>query len=335
MGWLVGGQNQAQTGLPVEPEEAVKSREEKEGLLQSIWQVVQKVNEETVAQGRISRDRIIVTSPTKPLPRVTKSTIQQRATLELYQHEIRNLFSEERFALEHRTHINSEIELDILEPATVLRALRVLFSEETGGGGVSVENNDDLFRLGFDSLQAANLSRRMNRLLGRSALNPRIIYSNPTLRQLTDFITSKERSGSASQTEAMQSYFDRLASNLLARVRRAEQPMAPVVMIVGPTGSLGPHLLDSLLVYLDTKKVYCLNRKPDAEARQRKQHLELGLVSDFSKTYFFHAVLDPEDFGLSRDEFQILLNETMRIIYNAWPVNFYLTLDSFAQPLRA
>ncbi len=61
----------------------------------------------------------------------------------------------------------------------MLRGLRGAIEEQTGW--MSKADNDDLFRCGLDSLQALNLSRRINAASGLATLlDPRDVYSHPT-----------------------------------------------------------------------------------------------------------------------------------------------------------
>ncbi|KAE8139837.1 acetyl-CoA synthetase-like protein [Aspergillus pseudotamarii] len=59
-----------------------------EGLVSSIWPLVEKTNHDLPVEANISKDRILVASIDSPFPTTAKGTVQRRALLEGYQEEI-------------------------------------------------------------------------------------------------------------------------------------------------------------------------------------------------------------------------------------------------------
>ena len=331
MGALVVGQNQFQAGLLVEPKETAEPAKRGE-MLSSLWPVIQEVNKTTIAHGRISRDLVMFTKPDKPFLRAPKGTVQRRATIQLYQEEIDTLFSSNSLAL-HPVPSES-YQRDITSPATILHLLTNLFSDEMGVPSTSLNPSTDLFSIGLDSLQAATISRQLNRHLSRPILSTRNIYNNPSIQQLTDFVTGVPHAVSENRVDKMQRYFNKLVEGLPMNLRPSLKTSSNVVLLIGSTGSLGPYLLHCLLRLNGIQKIYCLNRKPDAFMLQRLQHGERGLTTDFQNVHFMHIVMGQDLFGLDIDVYRTLLHETTHVIQNAWPVNFNLTIDSFAEPVQ-
>ncbi|KAH7140152.1 male sterility protein-domain-containing protein [Dactylonectria estremocensis] len=103
------------------------------------------------------------------------------------------------------------------------------------------------------------------------------------------------------------------------------------VILTGSTGSLGSYLLDSLTNLSHVKRVYCLNRAEDGQARQKDVNGTRGLAThwDNSRVEFLHVDLSQPGFGLSREKYLQLLREATHIIHNQWPVNFNWDLSSF------
>jgi thioester reductase-like protein len=112
----------------------------------------------------------------------------------------------------------------------------------------------------------------------------------------------------------------------------ATRPLKNTVLLTGSTGSLGSHVLETLLKRPDVEHVYCLNRSDDAETRQKhafeKYH---GPVVDFSKAEFLQADFSKAGFGLADAVYARLLSSVTVFIHSAWSVNFNHSLPSFEE----
>ncbi|KAH6957913.1 male sterility protein-domain-containing protein [Ilyonectria sp. MPI-CAGE-AT-0026] len=119
-------------------------------------------------------------------------------------------------------------------------------------------------------------------------------------------------------------------------VSDANNADSATVILTGSTGSLGSYLLDSLTNQWHVKKIYCLNRAEDGQARQKEVSVTRGLDADWDdhRVEFLHADLSQPGFGLRRKEYLGLLQEATHIIHNQWPVNFNWDLSSFEPHIR-
>lgn len=106
------------------------------------------------------------------------------------------------------------------------------------------------------------------------------------------------------------------------------------IAITGTTGALGSYLLHFLIQDPNIKHIFALNRTEDAPTRQKERNSSQGLSTDFSKVTFIKADLSQPHLGLEEPLYTTLQNSTDRIIHNAWPVNFNLTLPSFEPYIR-
>jgi NADP-dependent 3-hydroxy acid dehydrogenase YdfG len=98
-----------------------------------------------------------------------------------------------------------------------------------------------------------------------------------------------------------------------------------VAVLTGSTGSLGSYLLDALASSRNITKIYCLNRRADAEQQQAKTNADRGLVSDWGdRVIFLHADLSKPNLGLTLQEYDCLKNEAGVIIRES---NFSSTPD--------
>lgn len=99
-------------------------------------------------------------------------------------------------------------------------------------------------------------------------------------------------------------------------VSDANNADSATVILTGSTGSLGSYLLDSLTNQWHVRKIYCLNRAEDGQARQKEVSETRGLDADWDdhRVEFLHADLSQPGFGLSRKEYLRLLQEATHII---------------------
>ena len=93
-------------------------------------------------------------------------------------------------------------------------------------------------------------------------------------------------------------------------------PEGHVVVLTGSTGSLGAHVLASLLARSDVRNVYCLVRGEDPRERVlealRRRRLK---VPEMKALVAFTSDLSRKDLGLSPEIFSKLQNETTTIIH--------------------
>jgi long-subunit acyl-CoA synthetase (AMP-forming) len=95
-GAVMFGRERNQAGLLVEPAEhhAFDPAADEKALVafrNEIWPAVEEANRMAPAFARIFKEMILVTSPSKPLPRAAKGTVNRKAAVVLYDEEIRAL----------------------------------------------------------------------------------------------------------------------------------------------------------------------------------------------------------------------------------------------------
>lgn len=112
-----------------------------------------------------------------------------------------------------------------------------------------------------------------------------------------------------------------------------------VVLVTGGTGSLGGHLVYHLAQLPDIQKVVCLNRsnKEDSFTRQKKAMRAKGIrFPDALKPKLLIYQTDTSEpmFGLTKDEYNGLVNSVTHLIHNAWPMSAKRTLEGFEPQFR-
>ncbi|KAI8635594.1 acetyl-CoA synthetase-like protein [Xylariaceae sp. FL1651] len=344
-GVLVAGSHRFRLCLLVElrPESAPSNDEARERLVAELWPTIDKANKAAPKFGQIPRELIIFTSPDKPFGRAGKGTIQRRLSIAAYDGEIEDLYAK----AEEGLLTNGLPPLKSTNPEDLLLFLRDLYSETLGIDQFTA--NDDVFAKGLDSLSIFLVAARIKaglrkhsipeEVLGR--VNNALLFASTTVSKLAErlSIVLAERNG-VDQSADFSSVSD--VKNLLRRYE-AEIPTilknqtreSQTIVLTGSTGSLGSYILYSLLSQEDVKKVYCLNRAADAQAKQVSSFKAKGLAElPPERVRFLETNLAAPNLGLTQDDYASLAAETTTIVHNAYSVNFLMPVQSFEPQIQ-
>lgn len=109
-----------------------------------------------------------------------------------------------------------------------------------------------------------------------------------------------------------------------------------VVLLTGSTGSLGSHLLNTLLHTPTVDEIWCLNRAEDGGlSKQKELQARLGTATDLDtalasgRVHFRHTRLSSDQLGLSTDDYAHLQHSVTHILHTQWQVDFNLAVTSF------
>ncbi|WQF79032.1 Putative AMP-dependent synthetase/ligase domain, phosphopantetheine binding ACP domain, AMP-binding [Colletotrichum destructivum] len=342
---IVVGTMRLQPALLVEPVQYPSSPEEAEDLLEELWPLVAKTNNETAAHARISRQLILLTKADKPFPRLAKDTVHRVPSIKLYEPEVDRLFREAEAGWK-----DARCNLDLTSEETLLQSMCRLFQTLTYAA--TIEPDTDFFTAGIDSLQVVNACRLLRGALqvksdkiDLKGIAPRLIYAKPSPRNLAKEFWG-QHVGSLKPVDA-DVEASRAMSDLLAKYtqnlpynnqpgsgRSPARDSQQVVILSGSTGRLGAYLLDLLVANPAVHRVVCLNRARDGRTRQLRLNADRGLQTDLAKVEFLQADFARPDLGLGAETYARLLADADRIIHTQWPVNFNLTLESFEPHIR-
>ena len=129
----------------------------------------------------------------------------------------------------------------------------------------------------------------------------------------------------------MEDLFQRYVVDMPVTARAPVPSEGNVIILTDSTGSLGSYLLDCLSSTQKVNHIICLNPSKDAADSQKRIHEDRGLTSSFgSKVTFIQCDFAAPYLDLSIPTYLDLLKSVTHILHNAWPVNFNLSLDSFA-----
>lgn len=359
-GAQVVGSRYFHAALLIEPAQHPSNDQEKKAFLDEIWPIIEKVNAETVAHGRISRDFVFLSDPERPFPRAGKGTIQRAMAVKVYKDDIDRIFQNSKSVPATAT------DLDVTSEEAFADSMRSLFQNTTKFS--DLDEDADFFGAGVDSLQVIQLSRVLRASLEKAgtlatdeAVTPRAVYAHPTIAQLTAYAYSLVRASSdggqqkqpnghangSAAPAAVSGNSDDEAAFCDALVERythdlpapvAGRPPAAddgqVVVITGTTGALGSYLLAAALASPRVRRVVCLNRSADGRAAQAAASAARGLPGPDDRVEFLRADLALPDLGLGAAAYARLAADADRVVHCAWPVHFHLSVASFEPHVR-
>ncbi|KAI0350560.1 acetyl-CoA synthetase-like protein [Trametes cingulata] len=359
---LMFGRGRFQNGVLIQPKEQFDPNDEEklEEFRNKIWPTIEKVNDYAPSHSRLFKEMIMVTSPDKPLEYTAKGTPRRQVCIAAYAEEIDALYK--------RVEESSQIELGPPRdwaPETTREYVAGVVRKVMKNN--DVQDDDDIFQQGCDSLQATWIRNTLIHAL-RVASNVNIhdvpsnfVYTHPSISALAGFLaglisgkTVDAHADRAAAIARMRALLDKYSAGLerhfpekLANGHghangHANGAHAETVLVTGTTGRLGSHLLAQLLARPDVVKVYALNRESSGsvqalEKRQREAFRQWGLdeaLLDGGKAVFYAVDLAKSNFGLSQEAYDEMRSSVTQIIHNAWRVDFQVSLSSF-EPLIA
>lgn len=340
-GVIVGGSHRFRLCLLIELHEdrVPRTEEQAHAALEELWPRIREANGTAPKFGQIPRELVLFAARGKPFLRAGKGTIQRQLTLQAYEDEIDALYE----------RVESGVLVNDLDPVASVTAeglapvLTQLFQQALDAPDGDVRAETDVFARGLDSNGVTITISRLKAALRNygipeddlRGLNIGFMYSATTAAALAAKLSAYllGDDGGVNSVEAL----DGGVADILDRyLPLAASPRVPrSVVLTGTTGSLGTYLLAALQALPPTRirRVFCLNRAPDAPAKQAAALKSRGLppAQEAGGRVVFLTVPDfgAAHLGLKPDDYDTLLAEATDIIHNAWPVNFLLPLKSF------
>ncbi|UPX12162.1 uncharacterized protein EKO05_0002728 [Ascochyta rabiei] len=354
---LVVGAQRVEAALLIETAtDAELTDDEKSGLVERVWPLIEEANKVTPAHARVAKSKIIFVNSSIPMARAGKGTVQRAATLALYAAEIEEVYQQEESLDASNVETSPEMSLKIL----VRNAVAEMVSMD----------DLDFFQLGMDSLGALRLQRALKKRFPGANISNDTVYSNSSVNTLvralekvisapavtatnatienissgdeaqtdlvrTDSVVTHEPTTTTKELEKMLATF----TEEIDAINPQEDVSAPrsqyrdfVILLTGTTGAIGSYILDALLSRPEIAHVFCFNRTADAQGRQIKTNQARALVTNFppERVTFLNGDLTKPSFGLATGSYDELLTRVTHIVHNAWPVNFNMSLASFA-----
>ncbi|EIN05387.1 acetyl-CoA synthetase-like protein [Punctularia strigosozonata HHB-11173 SS5] len=348
---LMFGRGRFQNGVIIQPTPEYAFHPEDQVRLvafrHDIWPTVERMNAYAPQHSRLFKEMIMVASPFKPFQYTSKGTIRRQVTLQEYQEEIEALYA----SVEESTQADIPAPVEWTLDLTKDFVRKVVNSVLT----MPVQDENDLFQHGCDSLQATWIRNTLSRALRDAVVGSDkavpfdLVYANPTISALANFArqaVSSKRDGAdsyPSKKEQLLALVEKYTKDFPARKSEGLPSTARdghVVILTGTTGGLGSALLDALFSSTSVRKVYALNRRStkgrSLEERQKAILLDRALnveLVDSDKVSLLEVDMTLPTFGLDEQMFEELRTSVTRIIHNAYRVDFNVSLTSFEPQL--
>ncbi|KAF2446773.1 NRPS-like enzyme [Karstenula rhodostoma CBS 690.94] len=339
---LVFGMQRFQAGLLVEPAPKLGklNDEEQTAFIDKIWPSIDRANQTAPAHARVEKAMIMLTSPERPMIRSGKGTIQRQSTLAMYADDIDDIYLKADTVLTGIDHAS----LDTKDSRQVAEWLKKVISQIEPA--LLEDEEKTFFEKGMDSLMGVRLVRALRHGLGQPELELSVVYNNPSLDLLTQYIVNGKAAETAtngatdetskvnqevSEIDSLLKEYEPLITQIGQQPRTTGERQGEVAVLTGSTGSLGIHLLQALLSNPAISHVYCLNRRANAEEihETKTQGWESKLPQQSKRVTFLQATLHDLNLGLEEKTYETIRSTATLIIHNAWTVNFILPLKAF------
>jgi thioester reductase-like protein len=326
---LIVGTAQDQPALLVEP---FADGEVSDEIRERIVSGALKANEVLPAHAQIHHSHVKVLETSNTFLRSSKGEVQRAPTISALSGTIKALYS-----AASTTAVSSH-NLDVSSAQALTRSLLDIMSQELLQGR-KISQDDNIFDVGFDSLQVTKLLRHVrgglkqhDDTLGASP-TPRTIYQNPSAASLSKALMNLVSGQGPSPVDAdnQDSNLQSILDSYKSRLNDIER--TDVIVLTGSTGSLGSYFLDSVIRKRSFAKIICLNRRGGTCERQREIHRSRMLIEDFSDVQFLEVKLADSKLGLTDQQYSTLADGVTHIFHGAWQVNFNLPMSSFRSQL--
>lgn len=289
----------------------------------------------------------------RPLEKSSKGTILRRTAEDRYADMITKAYQ----------NILPDLTSEVPD-ADIQSKIRQIVSTVVGKRGKSdqedlLDDETDLFAYGVDSVGGIQIRHALSQLIPLgSALPLTVVEDQGTISRLTSMVL-RIRSGescpngtthdqdAADQHRLMldlvqqYSIFNDPHPVVRPQVTATQEKQAPSpglrIILTGPTGSLGSHILHDLLSNPSISHIHLLVRGSTQHASRERvlkaltSRLLPVVPENFaSKTTIYQCKLSDPDLGLSAAEYSHLSCTVDVIVHLAWSVNFLLPLRTFA-----
>jgi len=320
-------------------------------FIDRVWPTVQKANAECPSHARVSKAKILLVDPVMPMMRTSKGTIQRQATWNLYAEKLTTLYSEDDLKVLELGSLAVDIDVQNLEAVsrTVRRSVELVTSWS------DLDDQDDFFARGMNSLQVLQLGRALSTQLRIGAVTAKEIYTNASVSRLAKRIPKLNDETLPTALSTSVNSRQSAMSILLQKYKTKIEMLKPtnhhntgngtihggsatsmIVLLTGSTGAIASHILHELLQRDEVGHVYCLNRAVDSNVLQVERNRLRGLPVNFdpSRVTFVTSNYGRPDLDIVDKPLrtEIMANVNC-IIHTAWPVDFNLSLAAFVPSL--
>jgi aryl carrier-like protein len=177
---LVVGQQRFEAALLIELANLYNlTPEERLDTIDRIWLVVKEANLSCPHHATVSKSRMLLVDPAMPMSRAGKGTVQRQATSDKYSEQLDALYAD----IEAGSSRPLPNDLDIFQQASVSPVVRDIVTDVTQWK--TLDDEDDFFGRGMDSLQVLRLARELKSKLKLASMGVKDVYANPSISLLS------------------------------------------------------------------------------------------------------------------------------------------------------
>lgn len=277
---LAFGNGQFEIGTLIEQADASQEREKDgasgttdtvEELRKRIWNEILVVNPALDAHARVLTAGAICILPAGTrLPRSDKGSVMRKEAYHIFEEEISAVYQLLESSFDSGSAGSTNLETGDL-PGTLKRLVKEYLPHVP-----ALNDKDDVFELGLDSLCAARLQRQIDKLVtqttGSKAARSfnRFVYKYSTIgsmsAQLQLILDGKfsevpgDNDAAGSSPGLSQQLLEEISRTLQVVPGSGEAGPGAVVLLTGSSGSIGSHLLALLMRNAEVERVVCLDR---------------------------------------------------------------------------
>jgi thioester reductase-like protein len=314
-------------------------------LVDKIWSNVSHLNQGNQSHANVSKEMLVpMRYSSAPLEKSSKGTVMRRQAFQKYSAHIAAAYDGPQMEAVREIG-DDKIEAAILDDVNAVLSSRPIGFEE-------LSTNSDLFASGVDSVASIRIRQALTKYLSSSQQKlPRTLVEDcGTVAKIAEAIISV-RHGRAYESEKslvqqMRELLDQhsqlshfKSSEIVCKSHGSVRKVR--VLLTGPTGFLGSHLLHQLLHNSNVGHVYLLVRGASQHAARERvlnalKCRRLNVPTEFdSMVTILPCKLSSPHLCLSPNEYQILINNVDVIAHLAWAVNFLLPLKAFTSHLKS
>ena len=326
------------------PPEDVYDRQE---ILKELEPVVNEANKHAPGHGQLDLHHVLFADKDRPFRYLGQGKIQRHQTYQQYEEVIEKLYQAAEDGQLGLTEgdAGDSPRIDFTRQSSIKEWLQKFIADDAGIHDLG--GDDTFFEAGMDSLRVIRIVRELKRQvkladdtqLTPQSLSPAVVYSHPSLNELSDHLSKKAKpapqdldsgyqsadsneTGRSSKLRDMESLLDKYVQNLPVGNQRQQLPIiqGTTVLLTGSTGSLGSYLLNELSNDPNVQRIICLDRTSSAAEKHRETGPKRGLTPlDPERVEFLKANLADPQLGVGNKVYERLKSTVTHIIRKATP----------------
>lgn len=329
------------------PEDACDRQE----VVKELEPAIDEANKHAPTHGQLDPQHVLFADEERPLRYLGQGKIQRHQTYQQYEDDIEEVYQAAEDGELGLTEgdAGDSPRVDFTSQSSVKEWLQKFIADDAGIH--DLEQDDNFFEAGMDSLRVIRIIRELKRhvrladntQLTPKSLSPGMVYSHPSLNELSNHLSKKAKavpqdlnsenqSAGSDETDrnsklkAMESLLDKYVQRLPVGNQHQKLPVSKgtTVLLTGSTGSLGSYLLNQLSNDPNVQHIICLDRTSSAAEKHRETGPKRGLSPvNPEHVEFLKANLADPQLGVGNEIYERLKSTVTHIIRKATPLFTY------------